>query len=111
MAVVKRKTKVAVIEPKTNANVTKGTKTNQTVIKEESPLDHAVKHGDKTIPNKSVGINLGVTLNMGDYESLRVDVWCTDLVRPNETHEDAMERVSSLARARLDVEIEEIRGE
>lgn len=99
-----------IIKPKTNATVTKGTKANQTVIKEGTPLDHAVKQGDKKIPNKSVGINLGVTLNMGDYESLRVDVWCTDEVRDNETHEDAMERVSSLARARLDLEIEEIRG-
>lgn len=99
-----------IVKPKTNATVIKGTKANPTVIKEETPLDHAIKHGEKKIPSKSVGINLGVTLNMGDYESLRVDVWCTDEVRDNETHEDAMERVSSLARARLDLEIEEIRG-
>lgn len=107
MAVVKRKTKTV----KTNATVTTGTKSNQTLIKEEQPLDHAVKHGNKVSNDRTVGINVGVTLNMGDYESLRVDVWCTDIVRPDETHEDAMERVSSLARARLDVEIEEIRGE
>lgn len=99
-----------IIKPKTNAKVTKGTKANQTVIKEETPLDHAIKHGDKKKSNKTVGINLGVTLNMGDYESLRVDVWCTDEVHANETHEEALERVSSLARTRMDLEIEEIRG-
>lgn len=104
--IVKSKVK----QPKTNAKVTKGTKNNQTVIKEETPLEHVIKHGDVRVPNKSVGMNLGVTLNMGDYESLRVDVWCTDEVRDDETHEEAMERVSSLARARLDLEIEEIRG-
>ena len=109
MATVKRK--IISKDPKTNATVVKGTKANPNVIKEEDPLDHAVKHGEKKFPTKTVGINVGVTLNMGDYESLRVDVWCTDEVRPDETHEDAMERVSSLARARLDIEIEEIRGE
>ena len=108
MTVIKKKTKT---EPKTHATVTKGTKSNPTVIKEETPLDHAIKHGNKTNPQSTVGINLGVTLNMGDYESLRVDIWCTDVVQPNETKEEAMERVSSLVRSRLDVEIEEIRGE
>ena len=82
-----------IVKPKTNATVTKGTKANQTVMKEEAPLDHAIKHGEKKIPNKSVGINLGVTLNMGDYESLRVDVWLTDTVSENETTEQAYNRV------------------
>ena len=40
-----------------------------------------------------VGASVGVTLNMKDYNSLRVDCWLTDEVKENETVEQAYERV------------------
>ena len=74
-----------------NASVTKGTSKNQTVVKEGKPNDHSSKHLTKESP--TVGVSIGTTLNMGDYESLRVDVWLTDTVSEKETVEQAYARV------------------
>lgn len=77
-----------------NASVTKGTSKNQTVLKEGVPNDHSRKHHNSTTP--TVGVSIGSTLNMGDYESLRVDVWLTDDVHENETVAQAYQRVTSV---------------
>ena len=74
-----------------NTTVTKGTSKNQTTLKEGIPNDHSRKHLDGDTP--TVGCSIGTTLNMGDYESLRVDVWLTDKVAPRETVEQAYARV------------------
>ena len=74
-----------------NTTVTKGTSKNQTVLKEGKPNDHSRKHLDGDTP--VVGVSIGTTLNMGDYESLRVDVWLTDTVDERETIEQAYSRV------------------
>ena len=77
-----------------NATVTKGTSKNQKVIKEGLPNDHSRKHLDGVTP--TVGASIGTTLNMGEYESLRVDVWLTDSVNENETTQQAYERIVSV---------------
>ena len=77
-----------------NTSVTKGTSKNQTVLKEGVPNDHSRKHINSEVP--VVGVSIGTTLNMGDYESLRVDVWLTDNVQENETVQQAYERVVSV---------------
>ncbi len=41
----------------------------------------------------SVTVNLGYTLNLGNFQSLRVDLGCTDFVRDGEDKEAAMNRV------------------
>jgi hypothetical protein len=41
----------------------------------------------------SVTVNLGYTLNLGNFQSLRVDLGCTDFVRDGEDKEAAMDRV------------------
>lgn len=74
-----------------NTTVTKGTSKNQSVVKEGRPNDHSRKHLDGETP--VVGCSIGTTLNMGDYESLRVDVWLTDSVNKGETVEQAYARV------------------
>lgn len=74
-----------------NASVTKGTSKNQKVVKEGMPNDHSSKHLSEEAP--VVGVSIGTTLNMGDYESLRVDVWLKDTVAKNETVEQAYARV------------------
>lgn len=74
-----------------NATVTKGTSKDQRVLKDGKPSEHSRKHLDGDVP--VVGVNIGTTLNMGDYESLRVDVWLTDSVAPTETVEQAYARV------------------
>ena len=76
-----------------NASATKGTSKNQTTLKEGKPNDHSSKHHTKE-ETPVVGVSIGTTLNMGDYESLRVDVWLTDTVQKSETVEQAYARVT-----------------
>ena len=76
-----------------NARVTKGTSKNQVTIKEGVPSEHSRKHlGGGT----TVGASIGTTLNMGDYESLRVDVWITDEIHESESVTQAYARVSDI---------------
>ena len=73
-----------------NTQVTKGTSKNQEVLKEGVPNDHSNKH----LTNATVaGASVGITKNMENYESLRVDCWLTDTVADNETVEQAYERI------------------
>ena len=74
-----------------NSTVTRGTSKNQRVLKEGVPNDHSRKHLNDEFP--TVGVSIGTTLNMGDYESLRVDVWLSDKVSDTETVEQAYARV------------------
>lgn len=78
-----------------NATVTKGTSKNQTVLKEGIPNDHSrKKHSCTGAP--IVGVSIGSTLNMGDYESLRADVWLSDEVHEGETVQQAYQRVTAI---------------
>ena len=74
-----------------NTQVTQGTSKNQRVVKEGKPSDHSRKHLDGKTP--VVGVSIGSTINMENYESLRVDCWLTDTVQPNETFEQAYARI------------------
>lgn len=62
---------------------------------------------DKT----SVSVNLGYTLNLGNFQSLRVDLGCTDYVRDGEDTETAMERVYAFVESRVVEKIEEAKKE
>ena len=68
---------------------------NKEVEKPGIPLDHSVKHG-VPMQSRSVGISKGITRNMGDFESLRVDVWLTDFVQEGETQEEALSRIEQI---------------
>lgn len=76
-----------------NARVTKGTFKEQKVLKEGVPNEHHTKQGACKQSEATVGVNLGVTKNMDNFESLRVDVWASDIVQSGETIETAYERV------------------
>ena len=90
-----------------NTQVTKGTSNNQEVLKEGTPNDHSIKH----LSTKIVGASIGVTLNMKDYNSLRVDCWLTDEVKENETVEQAYERVLGIIDKQLNSTVEAYRDE
>lgn len=71
-------------------------------VVEGKPLNHSEKHtsleSSGVLENRPiVGVNIGTTINMGDYESLRVDCWLTDFVQDNETHEKAFARITDIA--------------
>lgn len=62
---------------------------------------------DKT----TVSVTLGYTLNLGNFQSLRLDLGCTDFVREDETKDAAMDRVYEFIEAKLVNKIEEAKKE
>lgn len=78
-----------------NTQVTRGTSKNQSILKKGIPNDHSAKHFTSEAP--VVGVSIGSTINMENYESLRADVWLTDSVKENETIEQAYQRVIKIA--------------
>lgn len=90
-----------------NTSATRGTKANPRVVKEGVPLNHSNIHNiNKT--QRTVGVNIGITKNMGDFESLRVDCWLTDEILEGETQSDALARVGAIAYNELTRQVEEL---
>jgi hypothetical protein len=52
-------------------------------VKKTSPIDT----GDR------IGVSFGVTLNMGEYQSLRVESWAESTKREGETSAEAYKRL------------------
>lgn len=94
-----------------NTTTTKTKDRKTTVVKEGTPLDHTPTHNINKQSSRTVGVNVGVTKNMGDYESLRVDCWLTDDVLEGETHTQALERVTAIAIESLTRQVEELSAE
>lgn len=88
-----------------NTTVTKGTSKNQKTMKQGNPNDQHRKQNntgaeistDRTV----VGVNVGITKNMDNYESLRVDCWLTDTVKEGETVEQAYNRILGIVDSQL----------
>lgn len=80
-----------------NTKVTKKTNgVEETLVSEGNHLNSSTKR-DILNPNKFVGINIGITKNLDNYESLRVDVWIADNVQEDETHADTLQRITDIA--------------
>lgn len=62
---------------------------------------------DKT----TVSVSLGYTLNIGNFQSLRVDLGCTDFVRDNENVDAAMNRVYDFVENKVVEKIESAKRE
>jgi hypothetical protein len=62
---------------------------------------------DKT----TVSVTLGYTLNLGNFQSMRVDLGCTDFVRDGEGHDEAMNRVYDFVEAQVVEKIQEAKKE
>lgn len=108
---LKKKRPIKAIKEKAEENtrvVKTKAKEEPKVIKEGIPLDHTPQHNiNKTSP-RTVGVNLGVTKNMQNYESLRVDCWITDTINPDETPEEAFNRVYEIASKVIAEKVEEL---
>lgn len=65
-----------------------------TVIKSGTPLDHSVKH--ESYEGTKFGMSKGCTLNMGEFESMRIDVWLTSEVLEGESIKEAYARVEEI---------------
>lgn len=62
---------------------------------------------DKT----TVSVTLGYTLNLGNFQSLRLDLGCTDFVREDEDKDAAMERIYEFIESKVVAKIEEAKKE
>lgn len=58
-----------------------------------------------------VSVTLGYTLNLGNFQSLRVDLGCTDSLRSDEDMDAAMQRVYKFIEDQLTEKIEEAKKE
>jgi hypothetical protein len=61
--------------------------------------------------NTKVTVTLGYTLNLGNFESLRVDLGVTDSRRNEETVDEAFERVYEFVENKLSEKVREAKGE
>jgi methyl coenzyme M reductase subunit D len=58
-----------------------------------------------------VTVGLGYTLNLGNFQSLRIDVSVTDNKRDGENTNEAFDRVYSFVEAKLQEKVSEAQGE
>ena len=58
-----------------------------------------------------VNVTLGDTLNLGNFQSLRVDLGVVDHVRDGETTNDAMNRVYDFVEAKVIEKVQEAKAE
>jgi hypothetical protein len=58
----------------------------------------------------NVTVTLGYTLNLGNFQSLRVDLGVTDYTRDGETTGDAMDRVYAFTETKLIEKVTEARS-
>ena len=58
-----------------------------------------------------VSVTLGYTLNLGNFQSLRVDLGIVDHVRDGETTNDAMNRVYDFVEAKVVEKVQEAKEE
>jgi hypothetical protein len=66
-------------------------------VKKTSPLDQ----GDR------IGVSFGVTLNMGEFQSLRVEAWAESTKREGETSAEAYKRIYDLVEKQANAKAEE----
>ena len=61
--------------------------------------------------NTKVTVTLGYTLNLGNFESLRVDLGIVDSRRDGETVDQAFERVYEFVETKLGEKVKEAKSE
>ena len=100
-----------------NTTITRGSKRDgMTTVKAGKPLDHEVKQSTAKNKNnlyvgQTFGMSKGCTLNMENYESMRVDCWLSDVVREGETVREAFARVEAVIDEVLEESALNMRGE
>lgn len=81
-------------EAQANVSVVHRVGKKEEVVKPGIPLDTSDKH-DK-VSEVRFGFSKGATLNMGDYQSQRIDAWVSDTLRPGESLQDGFARLNTI---------------
>lgn len=58
-----------------------------------------------------VSVTLGYTLNLGNFQSLRIDIGVTDFVRAGENTDSALDRVYEFVEKKVIEKVEEAKKE
>ena len=74
-----------------NTSIKKKSLGVEETLKSGQPVDNNVKQKHSRV----VGMSKGVTKNMDNYESLRIDVWLSDEIAENETPAEALQRIEA----------------
>lgn len=59
----------------------------------------------------NVSVTLGYTLNLGNFQSLRVDIGVTDFVRSGENTDSAVERIYEFVESKVLEKVQEAKTE
>jgi hypothetical protein len=59
----------------------------------------------------SITVSLGYTLNLGNFQNLRIDIGCTDFVREGEKASEARDRIYSFCETSLMEKLAEAKEE
>lgn len=101
------------LKKKAEANTTvvrKNSDKSEDILKNGVHVDTKQKTGNPTQQNETiVGLSVGSTLNMDNYESLRVDCWISDTVKDGETVEEAYNRLREVLSAQFVETVNEYR--
>lgn len=63
------------------------------VIQEGAELPRKV---NKPFSNNTVGLNIGVTINLGDFQSLRIDCWASEDVKEGQDKQAVLLELTSM---------------
>ena len=97
-----------VAEDNTKVTTKKG-RDPEKVIEEGKPLDHALKQDPKNIEMDKIGLSKGVTVNLGDFQSVRVDCWLTTSLENGENTQQALDRIGKEIDGRIELEVNKVR--
>ena len=61
--------------------------------------------------NTKINVTLGYTLNLGNFQSLRLDLWIVDSKREGENVDEAFERIYKFVEDKLTDKIQEAKSE
>lgn len=64
--------------------------------------------GSHDVGNSKVGLSIGITINLGNYESARVDAWAELAVNEGEKPEDVFEKVNAMLQEQLKIRSKEM---
>lgn len=96
-------------------DIQKQAEENTTIIKKSSGVEEAIKNGtpnDYANRQKTnmVGLSKGITKNMDNYESLRIDCWISVQLKEGEDPTKVLDEISDTIDARLEYEVDKIVG-
>lgn len=58
-----------------------------------------------------VNVNLGYTINLGDFESYRVQIGVEDDSKPDENTEETFNRIYKFVESRLEQKVKEVKAD